>query len=178
MIARHRGDLRAHSRWRPSTQATPPPAPTATEDEDLPRRQSDEVRTERYDLDLPGASRRKPRALIAVATIVAIAIIAGQQHSASAPAAPRLPSTPQLWVSQWTAATLQSPAEVCEHLYAPAFSRAFKGDTGHNCSWYYASVKSTSFRIRHVLVDGPSAAVEAQDKRLAPGGNGATSRCS
>ena len=35
MIARHRGDLRAHSRWRPSTPAAPPPAPTATEDEAL-----------------------------------------------------------------------------------------------------------------------------------------------
>jgi len=160
MIARHRGDLRAHSRWRPSTPATPP-APTATEDEDLPSRQPDEVPGELYDLDLP-PSRRKPRALIAVATIVAIALIAGQQHSAPAPAAPRLPFTPQQWVSQWTAATLQSPAEVCDHLYAPAFSRAFKGDRGHSCTWYYTSVKSTSFRIRHVLEDGPTAAVEAQ----------------
>jgi hypothetical protein len=35
------------------------------------------------------------------------------------------------------------------------------GDTGHSCTWYYTSVKSTSFRIRHVLQDGPSAAVEA-----------------
>jgi hypothetical protein len=163
MIARHRGDLRAHSRWRPSTPVTPPLAPTATDDEDLPNRQPDEVPGELYDLDLPRASRRKPRALIAVATIVAIAVIAGQQHSASAPAAPRLPSTPQQWVSQWTAATLESPAEVCDHLYAPALSRAFKGDTGHSCSWYYISVKSTSFRIRHVLQDGPSAAVEAQE---------------
>ena len=108
------------------------------------------------------ARQRKPRALIGIATIVAIAVIAGQQHSGPSPAAPRLPSTPQQWVSQWTAATLQSPAEVCGHLYAPALARAFKGDTGHSCTWYYTSVKSTSFRIRHVLEDGPTAAVEAQ----------------
>ncbi len=163
MIARHRGDLRAHSRWRPSTPAIPPSAPTATEDEGLPSRQPDEVPGELYDLDLSRASRRKPHALIAVATIVAVAVIAGQQHSASAPAAPRMPSTPQQWVSQWTAATLQSPAEVCGHLYAPALARAFKGDSGHSCIWYYTSVKSTSFRIRHVLVDGPAAAVEAHE---------------
>ena len=163
MIARHRGELRAHSRWRPSTPAAPPPAPAATEDDALLSGQPDELLSEQHDLDLPRTSQRKPRALIALATIVAIAIIAGQQHTAAAPAVPRLPSTPQQWVSQWTAATLQSPAEVCDHLYAPALSRAFKGDTGHTCTWYFASVKSTSFRIRHVLEDGPTAAVEAQE---------------
>jgi hypothetical protein len=162
MIARHRGDLRAHSRWRPSAPATPPPAPTATEEE-LPSWQPDEPPSEQHNLDLPRANQRKSRALIAIATIVAIAIIAGQQHSAPAPTAPRLPATPQQWVSQWTAATLQSPGEVCGHLYAPALTRAFKGDTGHSCTWYYTSVKSTSFRIRHVLEDGPTAAIEAQE---------------
>ena len=163
MIARHRGDLRVHSRWRPSTPAAPPPAPAATEDDALLSQQPDDLLSEQHDLDPPRGSQRKPRALIALATIVAVAVIAGQQHTASAPAAPRLPSTPQQWVSQWTAATLQSPAEVCGHLYAPALSRAFKGDTGHSCTWYYTSVKSTSFRIRHVLEDGPTAAVEAQE---------------
>jgi hypothetical protein len=162
MIARHRGDLRAHSRWRPSTLALPP-APTATEGEDLHSPQPDELLSEQHDLDLPRASRRKPGVLIALATVVGIAIIAGQQDSAARRAAPRLPLTPQQWVSQWTAATLQSPAEVCDHLYAPALVRAFTGDTGHSCTWYYTSVKSTSFRIRHVLEDGPSAAVEAQE---------------
>jgi hypothetical protein len=160
MIARHRGDLRAHSRWRPSTPAAPPPAPT---DGELPSRQPDELPSEQHNLDLPRANQRKSRALIAIATIVGIAIIAGQHHSAPAPAAPRLPATPQQWVSQWTAATLQSPADVCDHLYAPALSRAFKGDTGHSCTWYYTSVKSTSFRLRHVLEDGPTAAIEAQE---------------
>jgi hypothetical protein len=162
MIARHRGDLRAHSRWRPSTLALPP-APTATEDEDLHSPQPDELLSEQHDLDLPHASRRKPGVLIALATVVGIAIIAGQQHSAPPPAAPRLPLTPQQWVSQWTAATLQSPAEVCDHLYAPALARAFKGDTGQSCSSYYGSIRSTSFRIRDLLQDGPTAAVEAQE---------------
>ena len=163
MIARHRGDLRAHSRWRPSTPVVPAPAPTTTDDHDLHSERSDELFSEQHDLDLPRSTQRKPRALIAIATIVAIAVIAGQQHSARSPAVPRLPSTPQQWVSQWTAATLQSPAEVCDHLYAPALAHAFKGDTGHSCTWYYTSVKSTSFRIRHVLEDGPTAAVEAQE---------------
>lgn len=161
MIARHRGDLRAHSRWRPPTPATPPPVPAVAEDEDLLSRQPAELVSEPHDLDLPPARPHKSRALIALATIVAIAVIAGQQHTAVVPAVPRLPSTPQQWVDQWTAAALQSPAMVCDHLYAPAHTRAFTGDTGHSCTWYYTSVKSTSFRIRHVLQDGPSAAVEA-----------------
>jgi hypothetical protein len=163
MIARHRGDLRAHSRWRPSKPAAAPPTPPADEDEQLLRRQPDELLSEPHDLELAPARQRRPRALIALATIVAIAVIAGQQHTAPAPAAPRLPSTPQQWVDQWTAATLQSPAEVCDHLYAPALARAFKSDTGRSCTSYYASVRSTSFRIRHVLQDGPTVAVEAQE---------------
>ena len=163
MIARHRGDQRVHSRWRPSTPAAPLPPPSATEDDALLSQQPDDLLSGQNELDPPRASHRKPGALIALATIVAVAVIAGQQHTASPPAVPRLPSTPQQWVSRWTAATLQSPAEVCDHLYAPALSRAFKGDTGHSCASYYTSVKSTSFRIRHVFEDGPTAAVEAQD---------------
>jgi hypothetical protein len=31
MIARHRGDLRVHSGWRPSTATAPPSAPAAAE---------------------------------------------------------------------------------------------------------------------------------------------------
>ena len=162
MIARHRGDSRVHSRWRPSTPAAPPP-PSATEDDAFLSQQPDDLLSGQHELEPRRPSHRKPGALIALATIVAVAVIAGQQHTGSVPTAPRLPSTPQQWVSRWTAATLQSPAEVCDHLYAPALSRAFKGDTGHSCASYYTSVKSTSFRIRHVLEDGPSAAVEAQE---------------
>jgi hypothetical protein len=161
MIARHRGDLRVHSRWRPSTPASFPPASAAIEDDALLGQQPDGLLEGHH--DSPRGSQRKPRALIALATVIAVAVIAGQQHTASAPAAPRLPSTPQQWVSQWTAATLQNPGEVCGHLYAPALSRAFKGDTGHSCASDYTSVKSTSFRIRQVLEDGPTAAVEAQE---------------
>lgn len=162
MIARHRGDLRAHSRWRPSTPAAPPPAPAADEDEQLLSQQPDELLSQPQQLEAPLDRRHKPRALIALATVVAIAVIAGQQHTSPAPPATRLPSTPRQWVDQWAAATLQSPAEVCDRLYSPALARAFNGDTGHSCT-YYTSVKSTSFRLRHVLQDGPTAAVEAQE---------------
>ena len=163
MIARHRGDSRVHSSWRPSTPAAPPPPPVATEDDALVSQQPDEPLSRQHELDPPRASHRKPGALIAVATVVAIAFIAGQHHTSSAPAVPRLPSTPQEWVSRWTAATLQSPAKVCDHLYAPALSPAFMDDTGHSCASYYTSVRGASFRIRHVLEDGPAAAVEVQE---------------
>jgi len=176
MIARHRGDLRVHSRWRPSTPAAPPPPPAATEDDALLSQQPDDLLSGHGHLDPPRGSQRKPRALIALATVVAVAVIAGQRHTASAPAVPRLPSTPQQWVSRWTAATLQNPTEVCGRLYAPALSRAFKSDTGHSCASYYTAVKSTSFRIRHVLEDAPPR--RSKPKRSAPDTNGATSRCS
>src|SRR5665213_1788945 len=174
MIARHRGDRRVHSRWRASTAPAPPSTPAATEDEDLLSMEPNPLPSEHHDFDLARAGQRKPRSLIAVATIVAIAFIAGEQHSTPAPATARLPSTPQQWVSQWTAATLQSPADVCDHLYAPALARAYKGDTGHSCAGYYTTVKSISFRIRHVLEDGPTAAVEAQ--QVGAGRKWATSR--
>jgi hypothetical protein len=164
MIARHRGDERVHSRWRPSTPAAPPPPPAATEDDDLLSHQPEDLLGRQPDLDRPRGSHRKPGALIALATVVAVAVIAGQQHTGSAPAAPRLPATPQQWVSRWTAATPQSPAEVCDHLYARGLSRAFMGDTGHSCASYYTSVKGGSFRIRHVVEDGPAAAVEVQER--------------
>lgn len=163
MIARHRGDLRIHSRWSPSTPSAPPLASSASDAEEPRSRPSDEPFGEPLDPNLTLASKRKPGALISVATIIAVAVIAGQQHGTAAPHATALPATPQQWVDQWTAATLQSPAQVCGYLYAPALTRAFKGDTGHSCTSYYTSVQSRSFRIRHVLQDGPAVAVEAQE---------------
>ena len=165
MIARHRGDQRVHSRWRPPTPAAPPPPPASTEDDAVLSQQPDDLLSGQNELDPPRASHRKPGALIALATIVAVAVIAGQQHTASAPAVPRLPSTPQQWVSRWTAASRRSPAEVCDHLYAPALSRALTRETGHSCTSYHTTFMSTSFRFRHVLEDGPTAAVEAQEVR-------------
>jgi hypothetical protein len=162
VIARHRGDLRIHSRWRPSAP-TASPSPAADDDGLLVNQQPEALLSEPSEPDASPGRKRRPRALIALATVVAIAVIAGQQHTAPAPAGARLAHTPQQWVAQWTAAALQSPSEVCDRLYAPALARAFKGDTGHSCARYYTSVKSSSFRIRHVLQDGPAAAVEAQE---------------
>jgi hypothetical protein len=163
VIARHRGDLRAHSRWRPPVPTASSASPAADEDGLLVMQQPDELLSEPSELEPSPVRKRRSRALIALVTIVVIAVIAGHEHTAAVPAAPNLPSTPHQWVDQWTAAALQSPSEVCDRLYAPALARAFKGDTSHGCTWYYTSVKSTSFRIRHVLQDGPTVAVEAQE---------------
>ena len=151
MIARHRGDLRAHTRWRPA-------APAAA----LPAREPAELLNEPQAPEQRETRRRRPRTLIAVATVAALLVIAGQQHTSGTPTTPPLPSTPQQWVDEWTDASLQNPARVCSHLFAPALASAFTADTGHSCARYYTSVKSTSFRIRHVLQDGSTAAVEAQ----------------
>jgi hypothetical protein len=105
--------------------------------------------------------------LIALATLIGVAIIAAEQRGAGTPSVP-LPASPQQWVDQWTAASLESPARVCQHLFAPALAAAFKADTGHSCTRYYASVMSSSFRIRRVLEDEPTATVEARQVAARP----------
>jgi hypothetical protein len=102
MIARHRGEERLHSRWRPAATTG--------------------IGSERRDADVVEPDG----------------------------------------VQQWTAASLENPARACEQLFAPALAAAFKADTGQSCLAYYRSVSNSSFRIRHVLEDGPTATVEAQ----------------
>jgi hypothetical protein len=82
-----------------------------------------------------------------------------------------LPWSPQQWVDQWTAASLGDPARVCRQLFAPALVRALQADTGRSCSRHYGSARRNSFLIRHILEDGGTAAVEAQQVnfRLKPG---------
>jgi hypothetical protein len=152
MIARHRGDLRAHTRWRPSVQAA---VRGTTEPE-----QGADLQPAAFAGDGPKA-RHGRRLLLAVVTVIALAVIAGQQHGGRTPITARLPATPRQWVDQWTTASLENPARVCQQLYAPALASAFKTDTGRSCTRYYATVTSTSFRVRHVLQDGGTAVVEA-----------------
>jgi hypothetical protein len=156
MIARHRGDERIHSRWHPPAAPGVAPAQWNPRPDGLldPDPRALQV------LDPPAARPRRPAALIGVAVAVAVAVIACQ-HSGSPPSA-GLPSTPSQWVEQWTAASLENPARVCQNLFAPALAAAFKPDTGRTCLAYYSAVTSSSFRIRHVIQDGPTAAVEAQ----------------
>lgn len=111
--------------------------------------------------------RRRRGPLFGVVTVAAVAVIAGQQHGGRAPGASRLPSTPRQWVDQWAAASLNDPGRVCGRLFAPALASAFRSDTGRSCVAYYRNVKSTSFRIRRVVEDGPAAAVEARQVRAA-----------
>jgi hypothetical protein len=99
--------------------------------------------------------------------VIAGAVIASQlqfRHAAGAP----LPSTPQQWVEQWTAASLDDPGRVCRQLFAPALAAAFKADTGRSCLDYYSDVNSRSFQIRHVLVDGNAAVVEIREVGMKP----------
>jgi hypothetical protein len=111
--------------------------------------------------DRPAAGSRRSRALIGLAVVIVIAVIAAQQQHKSTPTAGS-PSTPRQWVAQWTGSSLEHPAAVCQHLFAPALAAVFTADTGRTCLAYYSSVTSSSFRIRHVLQDGPTAAVEAR----------------
>jgi hypothetical protein len=154
MIARHRGDTRSHSRWRPAPPAATPPTSAG------PESRVDEL-GDRQVVDLASARPRRSRGLIAIATVIGVAVIAGQQ-STGGTSRPALPASPQQWVEQWTAASLENPARVCQRLFAPALAAAFTSDTGRSCIRYYTSVKSSSFRIRHVLQDGPTATVEAR----------------
>jgi hypothetical protein len=151
MIARHRGDTRIHSRWRPAASLTA--EQVAAHERDQP--------------ELVDESRVSPwRAVVAVVGVVAVVVIAvavvvGEQGAGRAKSG-SLPATPQRWVERWTAASLDNPSRVCEQLFTPALAVAFRADTGRSCLAYYSDVTSRSFRIRHVLQDGPTAAVEAQ----------------
>ena len=162
MIARHRGEERVHSRWRPM-----PPAGRAP--------QSEEPQLSEPVVAPPQTARRRAP-LLGIVTVIVVAVIAGQQHGGRTPNAPPLPSTPQQWVDQWAAASLNDPGRVCGRLFAPALAGVFKSDSGRSCFAYYRNVKTTSFRIRRVLEDGPAAAVEAHQVGAAR--NWATSPCS
>ena len=157
MIARHRGEERLHSRWRPAAGAGVASAGwDAESDESLDPEQSQPQL-----LDRASAGSRRLLALVGVVAVIVIAAITSQ-HRSKPPQGADLPSTTTQWVAQWTAASLDNPALVCQHLFAPTLAAAFKADTGRSCLTYYGSVRSSSFRIRHVLDDGPTAAVEAQ----------------
>jgi hypothetical protein len=155
MIARHRGEERLHSRWRPAATTG---IGSERRDADVVEPDGDPIAPEL--VDPPAAGSRRFPALIGVAAVIAIAAIATHHNR---PAQSRdLPSTPRQWVQQWTAASLEDPARACQQPFAPALAAAFKADTGQSCLAYYRSVSNSSFRIRHVLEDGPTATVEAQ----------------
>lgn len=156
MIARHRGDMRAHSRWRPRSSWNKPAGGGLVGEDPA-----------HGGLAEPGEvrcwwARWRLVAVMAIATVIAVVAIATQLGGARSASA-TLPATPRQWVDQWSAAALQNPGQVCEQLYSPALADAFKADTGRSCTGYYRSVTSVSFRVRHVLQDGATAAVEAQE---------------
>jgi hypothetical protein len=156
MIARHRGDPRVHSRWRPGS---PGPAPSTG-----PEPAIAEVQPVATD-NLP-APRRAPwrKITILLSGALLILAIAGAVRHATGTTAPSRarPRTAAAWAEQFTAAAIQDPTDVCRHLFAPALAAVFKGDTGRTCLAYYGRVDSRSYRIRHRLQDGPSAAIEGQ----------------
>jgi hypothetical protein len=163
MIARHRGDERFHSRWRPGAGETTSTPTRNTHIEELGEREVDELEV----LDRPLARRRRLWALIAVVVVVAVGVFASQRYLRQTAGTP-LPSTAQQWVEQWTAASIDNPSRVCRQLFAPALAAVFKADTGRSCLDYYNDVNAKSFRIRHILVDGNAAAVEVREVGLRP----------
>lgn len=152
MMARHRGDLCVHTRRRPIVSAAAPTRPPAADSEEI--------------LGAPEVAEHlivrqpRPSAFVAVATVIAIAVIAAQQHAGQA-AAPRLPSSAQQWADQWVTASLRDPTRGCGQLFAPARLRAPEVD--RMCSAHDVSVTIKGVRVRHVLeAGGGAAAVEAQ----------------
>ena len=170
MIARHRGDERIHSRWRPGPSGTTAaPAPRMhvehLDERDLCELDQAEGRRRRR-LRYPVRPRRS-WAVIAVVVAIIVAVVATQREARQASGS-ALPSTPLQWVEQWTAASIDNPGRVCRQLFAAALAGVFKADTGRSCLDYYNDVNANSFRIRHVLVDGNAAAVEVREVGLRP----------
>lgn len=158
MIARHRGDERIHTRWRPGGSATSWPSRTT---------QAESIGDGHDGLERREARRRRSWGILATLVVVAVAVILSQLHLGGTAGA-RLPSTPQQWVEQWTAASMDNPSGVCRQLFAPALAAVFKVDTGKSCLDYYSDVNARSFRIRHVLVAGNAAAVEIREVGMRP----------
>ena len=98
---------------------------------------------------------------MAIAALVLVAVIAGQQRARSAPGATVLPATPHAWVDSWMAASVDNPERVCKQLVSPALADAFRVDTGHSCTSYDRSIRTAPFHIERILQDGPTATVEA-----------------
>jgi hypothetical protein len=152
MIARHRGDHRSHSRWRPPPpQASAPQTPAETPPSTLSSHQT------------PARAPWKTITILLSVALLILAIAIGLRHTTNAtrPPAVVLPHTPTAWVQQFTADAVDDPTDVCHHLFAPALAAVFKADTGKTCMAYYNQVDSRSYRIRHTLQDGPTAAIEA-----------------
>jgi hypothetical protein len=159
MIVRQRGDTCAPTRWRPSW---PVADPTSQAEIDQPLEDHSAEWLEEPSADPADAPPRRSRTPIAVATLIAVVLIAAQQHVGRAPAKPALPSTPAQWVSQWTAASVGDSARVCSRLFAPALVGQRGFEMRGNCTSYREPFKSASFRVRRVLEDGSTATVEAQ----------------
>ena len=158
MIARRRGDERIHTRWGPGGSGTSRPSRTT---------QAESTADGHDGLGWPAARRRRSWWFLATLVLVATAVIASQLHLWRTAGA-GLPSTPQQWVEEWTAASMDNPSRVCRQLFAPALAAVFKVDTGRSCVSYYSDVNAKSFRIRHVLVDGNAAAVEIREVGMRP----------
>jgi hypothetical protein len=105
--------------------------------------------------------------LLAAVVVIGVTVATTRLHVRDNAGAP-LPATPQQWVDQWMAASLDDPGRVCRQLFAPALAAVFKADTGRSCLDYYNDVNAKSFRIRHVLVDGNAAAVEVRQVGMRP----------
>ena len=170
MIARHRGDERTHSRWRPGGGAATSAPASRTHVERLDERAVDEL--DRAQRRRRGPTHRIPsrRSWAVIGTLAAIvvgAVVASQLDARQSRGVP-LPSTAGQWVEQFTAASLDHPGRVCRRLFAPALAAVFKADTGRSCLDYYSDVNAKSFRIRHVLVDGNAAAVEVREVGMRP----------
>jgi hypothetical protein len=163
MIARHRGDMRIHSRWRPVPRPTPlEPSESSAVDERLDAPMEETASLERQDAAAELQARRS-RAPIAIATLAVLALIAGHQTIGHRAAMAALPGTPREWVDQWTAAALNDPGKVCGRLFSPALTAAFPRGWGRTCNAYFASARLDSFRILRVLQDGDTAAVEGRE---------------
>ena len=158
MLARHRGDDRIHTGWRPGGSATTRTSRTT---------QAERIGGRRDGLDRREARRRRSWGLLATLVVIAVAVTLSQLHLRRTAGA-GLPSPPQQWVEQWTAASMDNPSRVCRQLFAPALAAVIKADSGRSCVTYYSDVNAKSFRIRHVLVDGNAAAVEVRELGTRP----------
>lgn len=150
MIARHRGDQRIHSRWRPGGGAITRAPALRTQAEHIDeldltegrRRPTYPIHSRRF----VGADRRRRRDRRRGSRKPTPGLVG--------PAARRCPRPQGSGSNSGRPPSLENPGRECRQLFAPSLAGVFKADTGRSCLDYYNDVNAKSFQIRYVLERG------------------------
>jgi hypothetical protein len=97
--------------------------------------------------------------LVAMVSVAAVGGAAGLVLSGS-DGGVRLPATPMAWVDQYETAAVDNPARVCTVLFSSQLARSYARLARGSCSRFFGRVTSSTVRVRRVMREGSTVAVE------------------